>query len=153
MNCSLSWTIPLCVKIVVVEINIVCYAGKVQYKAYLSELTRSVFTAISIDYSPAVDAKTPYVLPDTTALIGGCYRLSVWVKRAGETGVKTTVNGSYDNYKILELGVGDVNILPAERAILALQTAAAKDLTIAANLTRAEALVQPAKDADRKSVV
>lgn len=123
------------------------FAGKVQYKAYLSDLTGNVFTATSSDYSAAVDAKTPYVLPDTTALIGGAYRLSVWVKRAGETGVKTTINGSYDNYKVVDLGVGDPNILPAERSVLALQTAAAKDLTIAANLTGAEALVQPAKDA------
>jgi len=131
------------------------FAGKVQYKAYLSDLTGKVFTATSTDYSAAVDSKVPYVLPDTIALKVGTYRLSVWVKRAGETGVKTTVAGCYDNYQAVSLIVKaatnvDPNLAAAKTAVLALQTASTKDLKVSANLTAAEALVQPTKDAVAK---
>ena len=131
------------------------FAGRVQYKAYLSDNTGKIFTALSTDYGVVVDAKTPFLLPTTPVFKLGTYRLSVWVKRAGETGVKTTPLGSYDNYAVLNLNtIPKVDVDPilaaAKTAVIALQTAAAKDLTVSANLTGAEALIQPAKDAVAK---
>jgi hypothetical protein len=73
------------------------FEGQVQYRAFLfdgkewSELTKG--------YGSAVDAKTPYALPETKAFKLGQQKLSVWVKRAGTTGVKSNSNGDYDtNY-------------------------------------------------------
>ena len=77
------------------------YEGKVQYRAFLfdgkewSELTKG--------YGEAVDAKTPYALPETKEFKAGKQQLSVWVKRAGETGVKSNKNGNYDNYYVAAL--------------------------------------------------
>lgn len=76
------------------------YTGNVQYKAFLYSAKTNKWTALTTDYSVAVDAKTPYVLPETSAFELGKYKLSVWVKKAGTTGSITTALGSYDSYYI-----------------------------------------------------
>ena len=85
----------------------------------------------------------------------GTYKLLVWVKRAGENGVKTDTSGlgSYDNYTIVEfncVALTDPDLTLAKTDVTALQTAVDKDLAVAENLTGAEALVQPAIDASAK---
>ena len=79
------------------------YEGQVQYKALLFNGT--VWSELSMAYGAAVDAKTPFVLPQTKQFKAGKYRLSVWVKRAGTVGVKTNASGfgSYDNYSVVDL--------------------------------------------------
>ena len=62
------------------------YEGQVQYKALLFDGT--VWSELSTAYGVAVDAKTPFVLPQTKQFKAGKYRLSVWVKRAGTVGSK-----------------------------------------------------------------
>jgi hypothetical protein len=82
------------------------FAGQVQYRAFiLQNATGKVYAPLSAAYSVAVKGTTPYVLPATAALEAGTYTVSVWVKRAGETGVKTSALGSYDNYKTVTLTV------------------------------------------------
>ena len=77
------------------------YAGKVQYRAFLLEGNK--WTELTNGYTAAVDGKTTYVLPRTSAFKLGKYQLSVWVKRAGIRGVKSNANGDYDNYHAVEL--------------------------------------------------
>jgi len=79
------------------------YTGDVQYKAYLYSEKTKVWTALTSDYSAAVDAKTPYVLPETSAFQLGKYKLSVWVKKAGTVGTTKTALGSYDSYYVANL--------------------------------------------------
>jgi hypothetical protein len=77
------------------------YEGKVQYKAFLFD--GKVWRQLSKEYGLAVDAKTPFVLPETPQFKLGKYKLSVWVKRAGKVGTKSNSSGNYDNYYVLEL--------------------------------------------------
>lgn len=75
------------------------YEGMVQYRAFLFDGTK--WNELTNGYSEAVDAKTPYVLPETKPFKLGKYKLSVWVKAAGETGISS--NKNYDNYYVTNL--------------------------------------------------
>jgi len=77
--------------------------GDVQYKAFLYSEKTKLWTPLTAEYSKAVDAKTPYVLPETSAFQLGKYKLSVWVKKAGTTGIIKTNLGSYDYYYVANL--------------------------------------------------
>ncbi|MCB2300566.1 leucine-rich repeat domain-containing protein [Clostridium tagluense] len=74
------------------------FVGKVQYRAFLFD--GKTWNELTSGYSVAVDAKTPYVLPETPAFKSGKYKLSVWVKREGTTGSNKK---SYDTYYAEEL--------------------------------------------------
>lgn len=69
------------------------YEGLVQYRAFLFDGKK--WSELTSGYSAAVDAKTPYVLPETSAFKLGKYKLTVWVKRAGTAGINAE---GYDNY-------------------------------------------------------
>ena len=79
------------------------FEGLVQYRAFLyngkewNELTKG--------YGEAVDAKTPYVLPESPAFKAGQQKLSVWVKRADVTGTQSNKNGDFDSYYVASLNV------------------------------------------------
>jgi hypothetical protein len=77
------------------------YEGEVQYRAFLYNGTK--WSELTEGYGEAVDAKTPYVLPETEAFKLGKAQLSVWVKRADETGIKSNKNGDFDNYYVANL--------------------------------------------------
>ena len=79
------------------------YTGNVQYRAFLYSEKTNKWTALTADYSAAVDAKTPYVLPETSAFELGKYKLSVWVKKAGTNGITTNDNGGYDSNYVANL--------------------------------------------------
>jgi hypothetical protein len=70
------------------------YDGLVQYRAFLFDGKK--WSELTNGYGIAVDAKTPYVLPETPAFKLGEHKLSVWVKRAGKKG--TNSNKDYDTY-------------------------------------------------------
>lgn len=70
------------------------YDGLVQYRAFLFDGKK--WSELTSGYGIAVDAKTPYVLPETPAFKLGEHKLSVWVKRAGKKG--TNSNKDYDTY-------------------------------------------------------
>jgi len=73
------------------------FEGKVQYRAFLFD--GKAWSELTKGYGEAVDAKTPYQLPETPAFKLGQQKLSVWVKRAGATGINSNANGDYDtNY-------------------------------------------------------
>ncbi|MBZ9621320.1 hypothetical protein G9F71_000140 [Clostridium sp. FP2] len=74
------------------------FVGKVQYRAFLFD--GKTWNELTSGYSVAVDAKTPYVLPETPAFKSGKYKLSIWVKREGTTGSNKK---SYDTYYAEEL--------------------------------------------------
>jgi hypothetical protein len=77
------------------------YAGDVQYKAFLFD--GKAWEELTNGYSAVVDAKTPYVLPETNAFKLGQYKLSVWVKKAGTAGITSNNNGGYDSYYVANL--------------------------------------------------
>ncbi|MCB2289521.1 hypothetical protein LGK97_07045 [Clostridium sp. CS001] len=77
------------------------FEGKVQYRAFLYNGTE--WNELTKGYGEAVDAKTPYVLPETAAFKLGAAKLSVWVKRAGETGIQSNANGDFDKYYVANL--------------------------------------------------
>jgi hypothetical protein len=74
------------------------YDGNVQYRAFMFD--GKTWTELTDGYGEAVDAKTPYVLPETAAFELGKSKVSVWVKRSGETGVQSNSNGDFDNYYV-----------------------------------------------------
>ncbi|MCB2288497.1 Ig-like domain-containing protein [Clostridium sp. CS001] len=74
------------------------YEGKVQYRAFLFD--GSKWSEVTSGYGVAVDAKTPYVLPETPAFKLGNYKLSVWVKKAGTAGYNSK---GYDTYYVAYL--------------------------------------------------
>lgn len=77
------------------------FEGKVQYRAFLYNGT--AWKELTQGYGEAVDAKTPYVLPETPAFKLGQQKLSIWVKRADQKGIKSNSNGDFDNYYVAEL--------------------------------------------------
>jgi hypothetical protein len=77
------------------------FEGQVQYRAFLFD--GKVWSELTKGYGAAVDAKTPYVLPETPAFKLGAAKLSVWVKKAGTTGTMTNANGSFDSYYVAAL--------------------------------------------------
>ena len=79
------------------------YEGLVQYRAFLYSAKTNKWTELTSGYTVAADAKTVVTLPTTKAFELGKYKLSVWVKKAGTTGIKTTALGSYDNYLVANL--------------------------------------------------
>jgi hypothetical protein len=76
------------------------YEGLVQYRAFLYTEKTNKWAELTTGYTVAADAKTVVSLPKTSAFELGKYKLSVWVKKAGTTGIKTTALGSYDNYLV-----------------------------------------------------
>ncbi|MBZ9688905.1 hypothetical protein G9F72_021535 [Clostridium estertheticum] len=72
------------------------YTGDVQYRAF--QFNGKAWTELTKGYTAPVDAKTPYVLPETAKYTLGQHKLSVWVKKAGTTGVKSNSLGSFDTY-------------------------------------------------------
>ncbi|GCD12725.1 hypothetical protein [Clostridium tagluense] len=74
------------------------YDGLVQYKAFIFDGEK--WSELTSGYGEAVDAKTPYVLPETSAFKLGKYKLSIWVKRAGVASVNEK---GYDTFYIASL--------------------------------------------------
>ncbi|MBK5240797.1 hypothetical protein [Clostridium sp.] len=90
------------------------YEGKVQYRAFLYDgISWKEFTN---GYTPAVNGKTPYVLPQTSPFKAGKYMLSVWVRRAGVKGVHSNTFGDYDNYYALNLNCVKASTVPQKIA-------------------------------------
>jgi hypothetical protein len=79
------------------------YEGLVQYRAFLYTEKTNKWAELTTGYTVAADAKTVVSLPKTSAFELGKYKLSVWVKKAGTTGITTTALGSYDNYLVANL--------------------------------------------------
>ncbi|MGH4123092.1 MAG: hypothetical protein ACREV6_09210 [Clostridium sp.] len=80
------------------------YTGDVQYRAFLYNEKANKWSELTEGYNQvAVSANTPYVLPETAKFDAGKYKLSVWVKRAGETGIKSNKNGDFDSYLVSAL--------------------------------------------------
>jgi hypothetical protein len=77
------------------------YTGNVQYRAFLSD--GIAWKELTNGYSAAVDAKYPYVLPETSAFKLGKYKLSVWVKKAGTAGITSNAKGGFDSYYVANL--------------------------------------------------
>ncbi|GCD09711.1 hypothetical protein [Clostridium tagluense] len=77
------------------------YEGLVQYRAFLFDGKQ--WNELTSGYGAAVDSKTPYALPETKKFTLGKQQLSVWVKKAGKTGVKSNKNGDFDSYYVAEL--------------------------------------------------
>jgi hypothetical protein len=77
------------------------FTGDVQYRAFIQSGTK--WTELTTGYTAAVSSKTPFVLPATSALKLGKYKVSVWVKTAGKTGVKSNVTGNFDSYYVAAL--------------------------------------------------
>ncbi|MFT5874494.1 MAG: hypothetical protein ACI8WT_003464 [Clostridium sp.] len=77
------------------------YEGQVQYRAFLFD--GKVWSELTNGYTAAVDSKTPYVLPETKKFTLGKQKLSVWVKKAGETGALSNKNGDFDSYYLASL--------------------------------------------------
>lgn len=225
------------------------YEGKVQYAAFMFDGTK--WSNLS-GYCVATDSKTPYTLAIKNKFKSGKYKISIWVRKAGVVGAKSSVFGDYESVyatafntvarsssqisvngnakvdvngmkltfngienicgfrgpyvyqlNLLDSATGkwssvapysanpeytfatagtyvlsvhvrsvlstkayqawktiivtvsgqvDPNLAAANTAVLALQTAVTKDLTISANLTGVEALVQPTKDAVAKVI-
>jgi len=75
------------------------YEGLVQYRAFIFDGIK--WNELTSGYSSEVDGKTPYILPETSAFKLGNYKLSVWVKRAGQIGL--SANKNYDNYYVSAL--------------------------------------------------
>ncbi|MBZ9688917.1 hypothetical protein G9F72_021600 [Clostridium estertheticum] len=72
------------------------YTGDVQYRAF--QFDGKAWTELTKGYTEAVNAKTPYVLPETAKYTLGQHKLSVWVKKAGTTGVQKNSLGDFDTY-------------------------------------------------------
>ena len=81
------------------------YEGEVQYRAFLYSEKTDKWTELTAGYTVAKDAKEVVSLPKTSAFELGKYKLSVWVKRAGETGknFSKAYNDSYDSYYVAYL--------------------------------------------------
>jgi hypothetical protein len=77
------------------------YTGDVQYRAFL--FNGKAWKELTSGYSPAINGKSPYVLPETSAFQLGKYKLSVWIKRAGTSGIISNTNGGYDSFYVVAL--------------------------------------------------
>ncbi|MGH4121522.1 MAG: hypothetical protein ACREV6_01075 [Clostridium sp.] len=69
------------------------YEGLVQYRAF--QFDGKKWTKLTKGYTTAIDAKNPYVLPETSAYKLGQHKLLVWVKKAGTIGINKR---GYDSY-------------------------------------------------------
>ncbi|MBU3213932.1 hypothetical protein LL033_14220 [Clostridium estertheticum] len=78
------------------------YSGDVQYRAFIGN-EAGKWTELTTGYTAAVSSKTPYVLPASKALTLGKYKVSIWVKAAGKTGVKSNSTGNFDSYYVAGL--------------------------------------------------
>ncbi|MBW9151377.1 hypothetical protein [Clostridium estertheticum] len=78
------------------------YSGDVQYRAFIGN-EAGKWTELTTGYTAAVSSKTPYVLPASKALTLGKYKVSIWVKSAGKTGVKSNSTGNFDSYYVAGL--------------------------------------------------
>lgn len=79
------------------------FSGNVQYRAFIENVATGKWTELTTGYTAAVSSKTPFVLPASSALTQGKYKVSIWVKTAGKTGVKSNVTGNYDSYYVASL--------------------------------------------------
>ncbi|NNU77337.1 hypothetical protein [Clostridium estertheticum] len=75
------------------------YSGDVQYRAFIGN-EAGKWTELTTGYTAAVSSKTPYVLPASKALTLGKYKVSIWVKAAGKTGVKSNATGNFDSFYV-----------------------------------------------------
>jgi hypothetical protein len=75
------------------------YSGDVQYRAFIGDKAGK-WTEVTTGYTAAVSSKTPYVLPASKALALGKYKVSIWVKAAGKTGVKSNATGNFDSFYV-----------------------------------------------------
>ncbi|MBU3183966.1 hypothetical protein [Clostridium estertheticum] len=75
------------------------YSGDVQYRAFIGN-EAGKWTELTTGYTAAVSSKTPYVLPASKALTLGKYKVSIWVKAAGKTGVKSNSTGNFDSFYV-----------------------------------------------------
>ncbi|MBX4258421.1 hypothetical protein KTC96_16975 [Clostridium estertheticum] len=75
------------------------YSGDVQYRAFIGN-EAGKWTELTTGYTAAVSSKTPYVLPASKALALGKYKVSIWVKAAGKTGVKSNATGNFDSFYV-----------------------------------------------------
>ena len=75
---------------------------KVQYRAFLYTKAKNEWKEI-MNWTNAVDSNIPYKFSYPTPFEAGKYKLSVWVKRAGEKGINSNKNGDYDSYYVAEL--------------------------------------------------
>ncbi|MBU3097685.1 MULTISPECIES: hypothetical protein [Clostridium] len=78
------------------------FSGDVQYRAFIGN-EAGKWTELTTGYTAAVNSKTPYVLPASKALTLGKYKVSIWVKTAGKTGVKSNATGNFDSYYVAGL--------------------------------------------------
>ena len=78
------------------------FSGDVQYRAFIGN-EAGKWTELTTGYTAAVSSKTPYVLPASKALTLGKYKVSIWVKTAGKTGVKSNATGNFDSYYVAGL--------------------------------------------------
>ncbi|MBU3197748.1 hypothetical protein LL037_24470 [Clostridium estertheticum] len=78
------------------------FSGDVQYRAFIGN-EAGKWTELTTGYTAAVSSKTPYVLPASKALTLGKYKVSIWVKTAGKTGVKSNSTGNFDSYYVAGL--------------------------------------------------
>ncbi|MBU3159832.1 hypothetical protein KPL37_08715 [Clostridium frigoris] len=79
------------------------FSGDVQYRAFIENVKTGKWTELTTGYTAAVSSKTPYVLPASKALTLGKYKVSIWVKTAGKTGVKGNATGNFDSYYVAAL--------------------------------------------------
>ena len=77
-------------------------SDKVQYRAFLYTEAKNEWKQI-MPWTDVVDSNIPYKFSYSTPFESGKYKLSVWVKRAGATGINSNKNGDYDSYYVAEL--------------------------------------------------
>ena len=79
------------------------FTGNVQYREFIQNVTTGKWSELTTGYTAAVASTTPTVLPASKALALGKYKVSIWVKTAGTTGVKGNATGNYDSYYVAGL--------------------------------------------------
>ena len=71
-------------------------AQEVQYKVFLYEENKKLWTELTSDYTEFVDAQTPFELSPEKVFDLGKYKLSIWVRAKGST-------ANYDSYYLAYL--------------------------------------------------
>lgn len=81
--------------------------GKVQYRILANLSGTSLWEDVTSGYTGETDAGIPFTLNLNKKLSTGTYRLSIWVKRSGTTGIYSNSAGlgSYDGYYCMSQNV------------------------------------------------
>lgn len=78
-------------------------ADMVQYRVFINKEDTDEWEDLTQGYTEVVQAKVPYVVEVPKTFELGKYKISVWVKKAGTSGIISNEKGGYDSFYIAGL--------------------------------------------------